>query len=283
MTTANRLTRLQDMFNVNRFIGQFYLVGFVTKVDIHGKPYVQITLSDATANAQLYCIDQACIYGDIQPESYVDIEAQCISASKMPYFRCKFIQPCDLSTRRISNIYKLPVARCAYPHVLAQFIELVESITTPALSDFLSNVLLNNELGFKFIQCPASLNHHHNYRSGLLVHSVEVAKQVANDKTLNKEERELGIIAALLHDIGKTQTFTADMTRSDLGYLVDHSELTLELCAPALNVLSKAHLGYANQLRHAWTCASPNARYGFKAKTKVAQLLQHYDASSANR
>lgn len=74
---------------------------------------------------------------------------------------------------------------------------------------------------------------------------------------------------------------TADMQRTDIGTLVDHDDLTLEICAPALSKLSAIDATIANELRHAWTCSSHNARYGFKPKTIIAQKLQDYDCSSA--
>jgi HD superfamily phosphodiesterase len=65
------------------------------------------------------------------------------------------------------------------------------------------------------------------------VHCLEVASRFAHDDDLQVIERELGIVASLLHDIGKTQTLTPNQNRSDLGVLIDH-----------------------NHLRHVWTWAS---------------------------
>ena len=70
------------------------------------------------------------------------------------------------------------------------------------------------------------------------------------------------MVAALLHDVGKTKTLTPDMTRTAIGRLVDHSQLTLELCAEPLRKLECRAPGIAYHLRHAWTCYSPGARFG---------------------
>lgn len=273
--------KLTEAYNNVRFKGQYFLTGFVVKVNDKGESYIEITLSDATDSLTLYCRDQSCILSDLQPESLVDVEAQLDISGKAPYFRCKFIQSSSVGIDTPRTLTQLPSARCASPESLHMLIELVDSIRDVYLRDFVLNVLLKSNIGFRYIQCPASLNHHHNYRSGLLVHSVEMGVAAAKDNSLAKDERDLAIVAALLHDIGKTMTMTPDMTRTDIGYSVDHDQLTLEICADALRILEVSNKGYARHLRHVWTCASEGSRYGFKAKTKVAKLLKQYDRDSA--
>ena len=160
-------------------------------------------------------------------------------------------------------------------------IKLVDAITQPSLSTFILNVLSQPAIGIAYIQNSASINHHHNYRGGLLEHSVQVAQYFHDDSQISDDDRNLGIVAGLLHDIGKTLCYTADINYTAKGYLVSHDSLTLEICALALTTLSKENAGFANQLRHAWTCSTPNSRYGFKPKTTLARKLQHYDQKSA--
>lgn len=90
-------------------------------------------------------------------------------------------------------------------------------------------------------------------------------------------ECDIAVTAALLHDIGKAQTFSDNLSRTAIGSLAVHDALTLEICAKPLAKLSEVHPHIANQLRHAWTCASPNARYGFTPETRVAKQLQIAD------
>jgi 3'-5' exoribonuclease len=274
---------LADAYNDNRIKGTYYLVGFVARFDKSNTPFWEITLSDASASLTVYCRDQACIFGNLQPQSLVDIEARIDDLGSQPYFRCKFIQLSSIAAGQFRHISQLPIALCPVPHALSAMLELASNIIEPCLADFLSHVLLQSNIGVRFIQCPASLNHHHSYGGGLLEHSVEVAERFANETARDQQDKDLAVVAALLHDVGKTLTLTPDLTRADLGYSVDHDHLTLEICAPALKILSAKHQGFANHLRHVWTCATPGARYGFKAKTAIARELQHYDRQSAAR
>ncbi|WP_371194632.1 HD domain-containing protein [Glaciecola sp. SC05] len=268
-------------FNQMRFKGTYFLTRFVVKLDKQSNPFWEVSLSDVSGSLTLYCRDQSCVIGRIQPESLVHIEAQVDTRGVLPYFRCKLIQPCSQPIGSFTYLSQLPSARCAKPDALMDMYTLARSIKHPLLVSFLTKALLQPDVGLRFIQCPASLNHHHNYAGGLLEHSVEIARQLANERTESDDNRDLAIVAALLHDIGKTQTLTPKLSRTSVGSLVDHNDLTLELCAAALSELSKHHAGFANHLRHVWTCATPGARYGFKPKSRIARLLQLYDRMSA--
>ncbi|PKI02504.1 hypothetical protein [Glaciecola sp. 33A] len=264
-----------------RFKGTYYLVGCSDRLDSQQNQVKILLISDASCTLTLYCRDQSCILEDLKPESLVDIEVALDMSGSEPYFRCKMIQNADKGINMVRNIYQLPVARCPYPDVLHAMIGLIEQIKTTELREFLDNVISQPDIGIRFVQCPASLNHHHNNLGGLLEHSYEVALSFYLDKSLSHADRDIGIVSALLHDIGKTLTLTPDLTRADLGYSVDHDDLTLEICSAALKILSSKHKGLANQLRHNWTCVSPTAKYGFRAKTKTAKMLKVYDRGSA--
>jgi ribosomal protein L28 len=73
----------------------------------------------------------------------------------------------------------------------------------------------------------------------LLEHSIDVAERVVAQSQLNNVERDIAIVSALIHDIGKTKTLAPNCTRTSLGMVVDHTELTLEICAQALSKLDK--------------------------------------------
>ncbi|MGL1889186.1 MAG: hypothetical protein OCD76_21920, partial [Reichenbachiella sp.] len=70
--------------------------------------------------------------------------------------------------------------------------------------------------------------------------------------------------------------------RTHLGNVVDHDELTLEICAEAFARLDKFEPQSALILRHILTCATPGARYGYQAITPIAAKLQLADKTSAS-
>lgn len=71
--------------------------------------------------------------------------------------------------------------------------------------------LLFDDPGFRdrFQRCPASLKGHHAKLGGLLQHTCEVAHLAAASAALTPEaDRDLTLAGALLHDIGKTESYT---------------------------------------------------------------------------
>jgi 3'-5' exoribonuclease len=270
---------LAQCYDISRLKGNYFLTGFSTRIDANKQPYFILQVSDCTGTVNLFCRDLTCIIGELQPQTMTSIEARACDVGKGPYMHLKYAE--CASNASLKSVVQLPEKLSVKPEYLSELVEFVLSIKTQELYDFVNNVLFMGDTGLRFIQCPASLNYHHNYTGGLLEHSIEVCRSAIAKGVLSGAKRDLAVIAGLLHDIGKTRTFTIDGKRTDIGYLIDHQDLTLEVCAPALKKLSLSHPNYANELRHAWTCASPGARYGFKAKTNLAKRLRSWDRESA--
>lgn len=87
--------------------------------------------------------------------------------------------------------------------------------------------LFEDELFFeKFITAPAAKKYHHNYKGGLLVHTnevVEICKTISN--IYEDINRDLLISGAILHDIGKIDTYdykTELIKINEKGIFLDH-------------------------------------------------------------
>lgn len=278
--THNLLSNLNQYPIVgSRIKGKYLLTGLITGIQNSGRPYWQIKLSDSTSDLVVYCRDPSCISPYLQPNQLIDVELRFEKGIKGNYYCCKFVAPS--SRQSFDSIQQLPLSQCAKPQALYDLINIIYYLDSPILKGFIEDVLSPINVGIGYITVPASLNYHHNFRSGLLQHTVEICHAFLSDNTLARHELDIALTATIMHDIGKTMTMTADMQRTDIGTLVDHDDLTLEICAPALSKLSAIDATTANELRHAWTCSSPNARFGFKPKTIIAKKLQDYDRSSA--
>jgi len=79
----------------------------------------------------------------------------------------------------------------------------------------------------EFKESPAASTRHHNYRGGLIEHTLDVWT-LADDLCAHyagRFERELLLCAAALHDIGKTKTYSLSSgvsQHTDVGHLLDH-------------------------------------------------------------
>lgn len=102
----------------------------------------------------------------------------------------------------------------------------ISEIKNPYLKEILDSFFKNSELKNKFLSAPAAKIHHHNYKGGLLVHTnevVEICKTIA--KLYNDIDGDLLITGAILHDIGKIETYSYETNDIDIKYegrMLDH-------------------------------------------------------------
>jgi 3'-5' exoribonuclease len=274
---------LNAVFNLKRFMGKYFMTGLIAKIDRYNRPFWIIALSDSSADIIVECHNASLIKYKFFGQCSIHIEAVLSVSPEGLKFVCKNLVPLGSKDLLGPDLLSLPRSQCPFPEALDVLIILSNGIKHKGLKTFLNSVLLSQTTALRYLQCPASLNFHHNYSGGLLQHSVEVAWELLSLESFSQFEKDIALVAALLHDIGKTKTMTPDMTRTGLGTLVDHSCLALEICAAPLRELEKVSSSAAHQLRHAWTCYSPNARYGFKPHTNVAKQLQLIDGRNAKQ
>lgn len=272
---------LADVLSFKRFAGNYVVTGTVVKMDNAKRQFKEITISDGSGDITVKCTNFELMGVEIPFQSLVYIEAALTQKYGQAEFVCKNLVPVTNYSSLGPDLSVLPRSLCPNSEAFDGLLIIAERIREPLLRTFLREVLLTPDIGLKYLQCPASLNYHHNFPGGLIQHSVSVAWNLSGIQAFNSLDRDIAVVAALLHDVGKTKTLTPDMTRTAIGRLVDHSQLTLELCAEPLRKLECRAPGIAYHLRHAWTCYSPGARFGFKAKTFLAKRLQYVDNKSA--
>ena len=172
---------------------------------------------------------------DLADLERVEIIATCRSYNGAPI--------CDIMSMERSEAGKpLDLIPCTFTHnqgLVSQLVEIIADLEEPALRQFLGDVMNDDRLFLPFLQIAASGQHHHSEPTGLLRHSVECATMVSRILDQHGPNRDLAIVAALLHDIGKVKCFDVNGKRTVSGYVLDHNTLTLELLAPHLSGLDE--------------------------------------------
>lgn len=186
----------------------------------------------------------------------------------------------------LSCLYTLPKDICPLPDKAAQLVSAINGMKTTPLKHMIKLVLERGDRLESFMRLPASQKDHHAHPGGLLEHSLQVANNVVtmiemNEPDLPIEMKEAGFVAGLFHDIGKLMIYNVSGYKQPVVGLIDHDQLTLELCANGLAHLDRVMPNVSMLLRHVWTCASPGARFGITAKTTLARYLRDADGQSA--
>lgn len=268
--------------NNQHFHGSFRLLGCVAKVSRLGEPYWSIKVADISGMREVLLFDEAPRWDTFLVNGVIKMELSL--RPQVGFIVAKNPEQLELrdAMQTPALFWKaLPVSWIIAAWVVERFLQLLMSMQTSVLLAFITKVFWQNDVLQAFLAAPASLNYHHNYQGGLLEHSVETAEIAAALPLRTTFDRDVLITAALLHDIGKAKTMTPTMHRTSLGKLVDHDEMTLELCAPALRWLDGEDAAAAILLRHIWTCSSAGSRYGYKAETYLAPALQLADQMSS--
>src|SRR4029077_5902784 len=104
------------------------------------------------------------------------------------------------------------------------------TVREPHLRELLERVFgQGSALWQRFKSAPAAKHYHQAYRHGLLEHPLGVAQGVsAVSATVPGVDRELAIAGALLHDVGKLDTYAQEgnaIELTDAGRL--HGEIAL--------------------------------------------------------
>ncbi len=134
---------------------------------------------------------------------------------------------------------------------------MLHRLNTPLLHAFVLKVFEDEALLQAFLSLPASTGYHHGYKGGLFIHSVETAWTVYRNPALAGLDKDIAIIGALLHDIGKVNSYTPEGTLTAHGRHVDHDAESLLVLHPALQWLERQNKQLALQLKH---CLSWNPK-----------------------
>lgn len=165
----------------------------------------------------------------------------------------KIEQPALLSSAPVNLI---PRSLTPLPTLLEQLNNVINSVISPALRQFMVDVLDNDSVTFPFVSLPASRRNHHCTGGGLLEHSLECVAMVARFEEFSTPMLDLAVVGALFHDIGKIRTVHAQGKLNLSGYVLDHNALTLEILSSHLQKLDDICPDAAIALRYLWTWQS---------------------------
>jgi 3'-5' exoribonuclease len=125
--------------------------------------------------------------------------------------------------------YRLEDFRCTCekePNVLMQEIKTaITNIQNPHLKTLLEALFTDTKFVTKFMEAPSAMTMHHNYAGGNLEHTVGVLKICKQISDSYEVDADLLFCGAILHDIGKTRTYTFDKsmpTITDEERMISH-------------------------------------------------------------
>jgi 3'-5' exoribonuclease len=145
--------------------------------------------------------------------------------------------------------------------------ELLRSLKPGPLLD-LAGEFMNSQYYKGYCYAPAAQIYHHNYAGGLLEHSLGVARIALKIAELHSEvDRDLILLGALLHDLGKIQELDMDgeISYSDEGKLLGHIILGSQMIEKLIEGIS---IDKATRIKLIHMIASHHGYYEWQSPKK---------------
>jgi 3'-5' exoribonuclease len=198
--------------------------------DRNGKSFLRLKLRDASGEVKAIHFDpDETVVDDLTSGDVVKVSGTYSVHEKFgQQFQIKELSIMAPGEYDIGTL--VPVSAVPIEELARRLAALVTSVRSPSLHELLTRAVdPSREPGATFLLVPAAVRNHHAYRHGLLEHSLivaEVAAAVAERfATVN---RDLTVAGALLHDIGKVDSYSADPMApgfTDVGRL--HGEIVI--------------------------------------------------------
>ena len=243
----------------------------------NGSPYIALEIGDMTGSLKSYIWTNE--YEG--PKNLAENDRITVSG-RLRYFDGQWItviHALEKADRSLGDPLSLiPFWWCPIGGSIPRLHQLVTNIRNRALRNFLEGVFSNDSIAAPFVSLPGSISHHHVFAGGLLAHSLECAESVNSLPLFSCETKELGTVAALLHDIGKIRTVNADSGLKQSGFVLSHDALTLEVLGHYLQRLEEDWPDGAIALRYLLTWKS-NRHRSFPLMT-IAEAVNSADRLS---
>lgn len=228
-------------FKPSWFSGHFDLAGVETQFDRNQRRYFRLLLLGADMSfTALAWPDQYAGPGSLSPGVKVNVTG-ILRGDQLPV--CKTIMV--VGDPMVVRLNSLAVCRLS---MMRGWLD------APALNAFCKALWRSEELFWSFLGMPASRHHHHSYRGGLFVHSVDVALRMFGSSSIALEDKPLAVAAGLAHDLGKT------VSGPGFGDERHHDKLALLALAPLLDVLRSSHPEFVDDLKLIFCLRQENRR-----------------------
>lgn len=203
----------------------------------NGKAYLRMELGDRSGTVEARMWDQFEAYAkDVHRDDFVKVQARVEIYRNKPQlslvqFRLAKPEEIDLGDF-------LPHTPHDVEEMFRQLLGFVGEIGNSHLRQLAEKIFADPETAKRFKRAPAAKVMHHAYLGGLLEHVVGLcglAKQIASHYP--ELDRDLLLIAAMLHDIGKLDELCFDRSigYTAEGQLLGHIVMEVETVTSAMN------------------------------------------------
>jgi 3'-5' exoribonuclease len=187
-----------------------------------------------------------------------------------------------LSLKEIDPADFLPVSPLSSSMLMERLGKSIANLKKRPLQRLMKHLLGDTQLMERFKLAPAAKSMHHAYLGGLLEHTVSVVELVSRICDLYADlDRDILIVGAILHDIGKVEEFSYDLfiDYSHAGRLLGHMILGVQILDEKIRTMRGFPVEEALLLKHLILSHHGEERFGAVRlpMTREAYVLHHAD------
>jgi 3'-5' exoribonuclease len=209
---------LRDLCDGQRVKGVYAVRERELRRKRNGEPWLRLALGDATGSAEAVSWEDAeARYALAAPGTPVFV-AGVFEVSERWGAKIKLSELREAAPGEYEPGDLAPESEASLESLEGKLRQLLDTVQEPQLRELLDRFFgERSEIWARFRDAPAAKLYHQAYRHGLLEHTVSVAQAVsAAANFFPGIDREVAVVGALLHDIGKTEAYNDDPLAIDL-------------------------------------------------------------------
>ena len=241
----------------------------------NGKPYMTLRLADRSGEVEGRVWDRVDeLAATFEKNDFIAIKAKAsVYLGKMQLV-IQELTPVPEAEVDLADF--LPVSDRPVAEMREELAERVAALDNPHLKALMEAFLADDEFMAGYTAAPAAKAMHHVYLGGLLEHSLAVATLACDvSRRYPGVDRDLLIVGALLHDIGKVDElrYERSFDYSDEGKLIGHLVMGVEMIGEKIQGLPGFPSKLAMILKHLLLSHHGQYEYGSPKRPKTLEAV----------
>jgi 3'-5' exoribonuclease len=250
----HKKTYVRDLAEGNS-ISEVFALSQAQRKEAKNGPYWQLTLTDRTGSIEARIwYPQSQQFEGLQPEQFVAVNGQVASFKDQLQMNITDMAVIDPHEAGLDLADFLPSSAVPPEELLREMEEFLNTeLTFKPWSSLCKSVLRDEHIRASILSAPGAKAIHHAYAGGLLEHTLAIMRICrALSELYPQADKEILIVAALFHDLGKAFELSHGISReyTDAGRLLGHIQIGLETLEPFLRKTKDLPESLAMHLKH---------------------------------
>ncbi len=271
---------LSDLRDGDEFEGFYVVRDSSFQTAVNGKNYIRMTIGDSSggilanlwdANRDLF---QLCPTGSV-----IKIQGLTESYKGKPQVKLVRFRPAHDS--EVDPDRFLPKSARDIGAMRDEVLDLVDSLAEKDYRAMGEAFFRDAKLMERFARVPAAREVHHAWLGGLIEHTLNVARLADGFAKTARVDRDLLVLGALLHDVGKTEELSAKFAieYTDRGKLLGHLYIGAEMLAERARDIPNFPRSKLHLLQHLILSHHGRFEFGSPVLPKIPEAfaLHHLD------